>query len=130
MSALPDLIKRLETIYAGNSESRLHKRVVAALQHWKEWGAADGRAWEHEFTLDRQNRIDFLVTAPGLRVGIECKTVWKGREVERQVYRYADHLPEIILLTAKPLPISSGIITNSKGLPVNLTVLELWKNQP
>ena len=126
MNPLDDLKAVLASLPGGHAESVLQTRLEARL---KAWGIRHGLKWERETRLDPHNRIDFTAELPAGRVGIECKTVWKGREVERQIYRYADHLAEIILVSSKPLAIASGTIKNARNEPVTLTVLELGKNQ-
>ena len=81
---------------------------------------------EAEAILDKENRIDFLL---GYSLGIECKVSWGPAAIDRQIYRYAEHLAEIILITTKPGPTNCiGEIRNSRGETVIVRLIETWKN--
>lgn len=120
---IPALLIELGKLRCRRDETLLQAAVAACL-------SSLALAYSREHRLDGKNRIDFLVTGtePG-PFGIECKTAAGALGIARQLYRYADHLPHIILVTSWALPqIQSGIIRNSRNEPVRLDVVELWKN--
>ncbi len=90
---------------------------------------------EYRFHPPGQDRVDFaLWTGPVQSsdqpptLGIECKTAGSALSIRRQLYRYARHLPELVLLSAKATGIEAGIITAENGNKCLLHVFELWKN--
>lgn len=113
ISALSRIPNRFHT------ESRLQERVELVL-------TAAGVPFTREHRLDAKNRIDFLVDET---LGIECKTCWNAADTDRQIYRYADLLPELVLVTSKPGNRQCvGTILNSRNEPVTVHLVETWKN--
>jgi hypothetical protein len=84
-------VGRLRNRYT--SEAALQQAILMALDH-----AALPYVREHELT--KKERIDFHVPGPP-PVGIEVKC--KGGEMThlRQLYRYAPHYPDLILITTQ-----------------------------
>lgn len=99
-------------------EERLQEAVAAILKRRK-------ITFEEESVIGTRERIDFLL--PG-GLGIELKTQGSALAVLRQLYRYADHLEELVLVTALPLGIDSGALQTRIGKRVPLTVCQLWSN--
>lgn len=114
------LLKALAALPPCRDEDRLHRFVTDALE-------ASGLDYFPEHRLDARNRIDFLIEGPP-RVGIECKTGGSALQIMRQIYRYAEHLDHIILITTKPLAMDRVELLDSRGQSVRLDILELWKN--
>lgn len=61
------------------------------------------RGFGREVVLDAHNRIDFLVTLAGTRVGVEVKVGSSNADVVRQLTRYArfDAVEELLLVTTQ-----------------------------
>ncbi len=120
--AIETLLSRLRRIpnrYAG--EAALSRQVELALigLHLE---------YEPEHRFNKRDRIDYLVTAP--RVGIEVKVAGAPLAIMRQLYRYADSISEIILVTSRGIghDFPPGLIRNSKNEPVTVHHVDVWQN--
>lgn len=119
--SLTNLLAALGALPPTRDEDRLHASVARVLkllelQHWP------------EYELSKRNRIDFFIPNGVPGIGIECKTQGSALAVQRQLYRYAEFLHVLILVTTKPLAISSGTILDRHNKPCRLHVLEIWRN--
>ncbi len=120
---LSKLLLALAPIAPTRDEDILHRRVTRALTEL-------GVKFHPEYEFNRRNRVDFVtwIGNTDTEVGIECKTQGSALEVQRQLYRYAEFLHVLILVTTKPLAITSGTILDRHNKPCRLHVLELWRN--
>jgi hypothetical protein len=93
VTAIFRALERLQNRYT--TEGALHHAIATLL-------ARAGLSFEWEHPLTDSERIDFEVGLPiGEKIGIEVKTA--GGEVEhlRQLYRYAPHYDDLILVTTR-----------------------------
>ena len=113
-------LKTLQNRFA--NEAELQDAVASVLHHF-----LGMEHYSREHSLDKANRIDFLVTEGGKKIGIECKVKPNGMAVWRQLARYADHLDGLILITTAPV---STVLAPQKsdGTALDFTLIELWKN--
>jgi hypothetical protein len=90
----------LRAIKPRRAERPLQEDILAVLQR----NFTKVKA-EHYLTLDRRNRIDFLVTLHDAAIGIEVKTAGTAQGIATQLLRYAltGKLDGLILLTTKPI---------------------------
>jgi hypothetical protein len=98
--------------YRFDTESDLQERVAAALSDLD-------LAFDREFVLDPQNRIDFLVGG----IGIEIKTNSTLAQVSRQVHRYLsfDPVESLLLVTTKTA--HKGIVRTMQDKSLDVLVV-------
>lgn len=98
--------------YRFDTESDLQERVAAALSDLD-------LAFDREFALDPQNRIDFLVGS----IGIEIKTNSTLAQVSRQVHRYLsfDLIESLLLVTTKTT--HKGLVRSMQGKSLDVLVV-------
>lgn len=116
------LVAALRKIPPRKDEGLLSVAVANAMDSLK-------MRYTQEVKIGPKERIDFFVSgSSGDPVGLELKTSGNTMEITRQIYRYADFMDCIILLTSKPINLRSGIILNGSSAPCWLEVIELWNN--
>ncbi len=91
---------------------------------------AAGLIYLPEHAWSGKDRVDFLVLGDDLQpeFAIECKVKGSALAISRQLYRYAVHTGELVLVSAKATGIESGPITAKNGRTCLLHVFETWRN--